>query len=111
MAVPIILPFYVAKTGVTCKKYTEVNTLAQSDIVLTETTQPGMYSGEVSSTPGYFTIQIFDSGATKPTGFFGIKVVEDGVLADWADSIPELKHRSYTQTINVTLDPILALNQ
>jgi hypothetical protein len=56
-----------------------------------------MYTGTLNFTtfpPGYYSINIYSAGPTGPYGFWAIHVVADGVQADYAESIGELKARA-----------------
>lgn len=100
MAVTIKLPYYEGETGVTAKGYSEAGSLLQSGIALTESSQPGMYSGSLSFTTfpvGYYTIRIFSTGETEAFGEWAIAVTADGTTADYADSIGELRERATNQ--------------
>jgi hypothetical protein len=98
MTVPIRLPFYEGETGATCKVYSEADALLQSGVALAESTTPGIYTGSINFAGGtYRNVLIYSSGSTLADANWSVAVVTDGVEADYAESIGELRARAANQ--------------
>ena len=108
MAITIKLPYYTGETGVTASRYSEAGTLIQSGIAMTETSEPGVFSGSFTfASAGYQTVHLFSEGETEAFGRWAIAVTADNTTADYAESIGELRSRatvaSYSTTGRVTV--------
>lgn len=99
MAITLILPYFPGETGVSAIRYSEDREFIESEIALTETDQPGMYSGSIAfDGPSYQSVQIYSDGADEPYGFWAIAVAADNTTADYAESIGELRRWATNQT-------------
>lgn len=105
VGVSLVLPYRPGEIGVTCEVYNASNVLVLSSIPLTETTEPGKYSGSVTLGSGYYTVLIYSNGETVRGADFAIDVVGTGV-PDYADTIDELQSR---KSVKNTLGTITGL--
>lgn len=101
MAVTIKLPFFEDQTSVTVAGYSEAGSLLQSSISLTESAVPGLYTGSLSFATfavGYYDMRIYIGAATVASASWAIRVNADATIAEYADSIGELRRWATNQT-------------
>jgi hypothetical protein len=101
MAVTLKIPFFEDQTSVTAKGYSEAGSLLQSNIALTESAVPGLYTGSLSFATfpvGYYDMRVYIGAATVASASWAIRVTADGTTADYADSIGELRRWATNQT-------------
>jgi hypothetical protein len=97
MAVTLKIPFFEDQVSVTVAGYSEAGSLLQSNIALTESAVPGIYTGSLSFATfpvGYYDMRVYIGAATVASASWAIRVTADSTTADYADSIGELKARA-----------------